>query len=481
MKQMFTSLPTRLFLLFILFTIQSSYVHANPADGERVYDYFSRIARTGENASVFQQINNEPHNFNWNNAKTMEFEGNLRVLKIKDAGENNEKTTIVLIRKLTGEVFILYNPAKAGFDLDTLTDMSKNRLILKLNVLKGVVQGQEFIYAKLIGTPTQPLFDQIFKISIVLMLILIMIGMGMTLTMKEFALVFQSPRGIILGQFLQFGLMPVIAVLLGYVSGFQSEYPYIYVGIILIAVCPGGVVSNLMTHYAKGDLALSISITSFSTVLSLFFTPFLLSFYCKNVPEISIPVPAVALTITILVIIPLIVGMLIRKKWKNFAQKATPFFSALGIVTVLFIMVAGIISNMDKLSDITRYGLKFYFVVFLLTILGMILGGFFPKLFKINNFQARAISLETGLRNSALAMTLAILMQDQMGDFYSSMFVVSGIFGLLMFVSGLISIIAFKWVLPVTADETTSESDESDKSTFDPQPTKETIAYTKTS
>lgn len=450
MKKRMHLFPPQIFLLFFLYATQVSFsVQAAPVDGEKLYGYLSKIAQTGEKTSVFHHINKQPQYLDWNNSVHNEFEGNLRILKIKNSQDINEHTTVFLLRKLSGDIFVLHNPTGTGLNYNDLKKMSQNRLIFKVNLMKSIIQGKEYTYARFIETPYQPLFDRIFKISIVLMLILIMVGMGMTLTINEFALVFQSPRGIFVGQLLQFGVVPLIAVILGYISGFHMDYPYIYVGFILIAVSPGGVVSNLMTHYAKGDLALSISITSFSTVLSLFFTPFLLAFYCKNVPEISIPVLAVVLTITVLVIIPLLVGMLIRGRWKNFAEKATPFFSALGILTVLFIMVAGIITNIDKVLDTTRYGLKFYIVVFLLTLLGMLLGGVLPKLLNINNFQSRAISLETGLRNSALAMTLALLMQDQMGDFYSSMFVVSGVFGLLMFVAGLIAIILFKHFLPI--------------------------------
>ena len=81
--------------------------------------------------------------------------------------------------------------------------------------------------------------------------------------------------------------------------------------------------------------------------------------------------------------------------------------------------------------------------------LGMLLGIVFSKLCRIDNYQTRAISLETGLRNSALAMTIALLLQDSMGDFYSSMFVTSGLFGLIMYLAGVISIFLYKPLLPV--------------------------------
>ena len=139
--------------------------------------------------------------------------------------------------------------------------------------------------------------DRIFKICIILMLFFVMVGMGMTLTVKEFALIFIKPRGIILGEILQFGLMPFLAMCLGRLLGFHEQYPFIFVGMILITAIPGGVTSNLMTYYAKGDLALSISLTSFSTVMSIVFTPLLLALYCADLPEITIPIKIVVQTI----------------------------------------------------------------------------------------------------------------------------------------------------------------------------------------
>jgi len=236
---------------------------------------------------------------------------------------------------------------------------------------------------------------------------------------------------------------------LGHLLGFYELYPFIFVGMILITATPGGVISNLMTYYAKGDLALSISLTSISTVLSLVFTPLLLALYCADMPEINISVKIVVQTILILVIVPLVVGMAIRGKWQSLAEKATPFFSALGIVSLIVLIIVGVLSNLHAFADTARYGFKFYTTIFSLTMLGMVFGILFPKMFRIDNYQTRAISLETGLRNSSLAMTIVLLLQDTMGDFYSSMFVTSGLFGLAMYFAGLIAILFYKPLLPV--------------------------------
>jgi BASS family bile acid:Na+ symporter len=93
-------------------------------------------------------------------------------------------------------------------------------------------------------------------------------------------------------------------------------------------------------------------------VLSLVFTPLLLAFYCANVPEVNIPVGMVVQTIIVLVIIPLAVGMTVRARWAKFATKATPFFSVLGVIALLFLIVAGLLGNREVFTDTDRYGFR---------------------------------------------------------------------------------------------------------------------------
>jgi BASS family bile acid:Na+ symporter len=438
---------------------------ANDGSDEAVYRKLSGIAIGKGDNSLFDRLNNNSRNMAWEGAAETEFVGNLRVLKSAREEATGGDARIYLLRKLSGELYILSLPADPSArdkDADSfyagLDEISGNKMVFSVKTLQATVNGETYKFAQLTARPEQMKLDRIFKICIILMLFFVMVGMGMTLTVKEFTLIFIKPRGIILGEILQFGLMPFLAMCLGRLLGFHEQYPFIFVGMILITAIPGGVTSNLMTYYAKGDLALSISLTSFSTVMSIVFTPLLLALYCADLPDIIIPVKIVVQTILILVIIPLVVGMAIRGKWKPFAEKATPFFSALGIIALLFLIITGILSNLHAFADTARYGFKFYTTIFSLTMLGMLFGIVFSKLVRINNYQTRAISLETGLRNSALAMTIALLLQDSMGDFYSSMFVTSGLFGLVMYLAGVISIFLYKPLLPVFENSRGSDS-----------------------
>ncbi|MBC8183302.1 bile acid:sodium symporter [candidate division KSB1 bacterium] len=447
-------------LLVISIAVAPASSNADAKSGEKLYGELSQIANGKGDVKLFETLNTESRKLDWEKSAEMEFAGNLRVLKVVTDKAPNYGRTLYLLRKLTGEVFILSvpkDPAMLDKDADSfyggLNDMLESKMIFNVGVIQSVVDGQSYDIARFNTSPRPVLLDKIFKIFIILMLFFVMVGMGLTLTLKEFALVFKNPRGIFIGEILQFGVMPLMAFGFGYLLGFYEHYPFIFVGMILITAIPGGVTSNLMTYYAKGDLALSISLTSFSTVLSLIFTPLLLALYCTNLPDVTIPVKVVVQTILILVIIPLVVGMSIRNKWATFAKKATPFFSALGIFALLVLIVAGVLSNLNSFADTARYGVKFYSTVFSLTFLGMLVGMLFPKLAGINNYQTRAISLETGLRNASLAMTIALLIQDATGDFYSSMFFTSGIFGLVMYLAGLISIFLYKRLLPLPVKE----------------------------
>ncbi|MFH1980612.1 MAG: bile acid:sodium symporter family protein [Pseudomonadota bacterium] len=421
-----------------------------------LYERLSQVAAGKGDGSFFEKLNTAARLLDWSRAEEKTFSGHLRIIRAAPGGDNLDRDVVYLLRALTGSIHILSLPqepeslvAGSGSPYAGLDGKFENKLVFHVSLAMETIDGVDYHFARLIDPPVQPSLDRIFKSSIILMLFFVMVGMGLTLTFKDFALVFTKPRGIILGEILQFGFMPFLAMAMGHLLGFYQQYPFIFVGMILITAIPGGVTSNLMTYYAKGDLALSISLTSFSTVLSIVFTPLLLALYCANMPEVNIPVKTVVQTIMVLVIIPLILGMSVRGRWPRFAGKATPIFSALGIIALLALIVAGVLSNIHVFKDTARYGFKFYTAVFALTFLGMMFGIVFSKMINISNYQTRAISLETGLRNSALAMTIALLMQDAMGDFYSSMFVTSGLFGLIMYVAGIIAIFLYKPLLPV--------------------------------
>lgn len=433
--------------IIIYFLVFCPMAVADETSGETFYKHLSAIANSGNN-SLIEELNTTPRKLDWYNAEALKFKGHLRFLTSVKPG-STDQTRLFFIRNTEGSIIILTIPDSNDPVYQNLEKLIESKLNFDVKVLNSTIGDKEYQFAQFINPPVQVAFDKIFKLMIILMLFLVMIGMGLTLTGKDFSILISKPRGIIIGEILQFGIMPLIGVALGYLMGFHEKYPYIYVGMVLITATPGGVTSNLMTHYAKGDVALSVALTSLSTVLSIFFVPLLLNAYCSNIPDVKVPTNTIALTITVLVIVPLCIGMLFRKINEARAKKLIPVFSILGIIALLFLIIAGILSNLEGFADTERHGVLFYTMVLLLTFSGMIVGGVVSSLFKVSNFQVRAISLETGLRNASLAMTIALLIQDSMGDFHSSMFWVSGMFGLSMYVAGLIAIKVYPKFFPI--------------------------------
>lgn len=457
------------FRYLVVLAVVSLSVHAPraaagepPLSGEATYQHLVKLASsTGTDAALFQQLDEASRSLSWEGATELTFDGHLRQLDVL-AGPEGEKRAFYFVRAVTGEVSILAMPADLsaleGGDESPYAGLGKvlgKKTRFQALARSATVDGTEYAFVRLEAKPEQLLLDRLFFVAIVVLLFLTMVGMGMTLTVADFAQVFKTPLAMIVGPVSIFGVMPLLAMAMGRAFGFYESYPFIYLGMILIAVTPGGVTSNLMTYFGKGDVALSVSLTAVCTVAALVFTPLLLQLFGPNIPEFSIPVMEVFKTMLVLVVVPLFVGMLVRWKAAGFAQRAEKVFALIGLFALLFLIVVGIWSNLEKFADTDRYGAKFYAMVFLLTLAGMLVSSLVSKILRVKNYQIRAISLETGLRNASLAMTIALLLQDQMGDFYSSMFFTSGIFGLCMYVAGAISIFLYPRLFPLTDDELT--------------------------
>jgi BASS family bile acid:Na+ symporter len=410
--------------------------------GEELYTYLSKKIISEGDVTFVDGLNTSSLKLDWSAAQKKELTGNLRILKVKTGKVVTE--ALYFIRGSEGDMYVVSLPAEGGRPAAEYEKMSENRMMFALEIVTGDHEGKTYAFARISGEPKAILFDRIFKIAIVLMLFLVMVGMGLTLKISDFSLVFRKPLGIVIGIVLQYGLMPLVALGLSHLFGFYQAYPFIFMGLILATASPAGVTSNLLTQFAKGDLALSISLTSISTILALFCTPLLLSIYGKTDSGASLPVLLIAQTIIVLVIVPLAVGMTVRAKFETAALKAAPIFSVLGIITVLFIMVTGVVGNLNALTDTDRYSLSFYFAPLILALTGMLIAIAVGKISRVSPKQIRSLAFETGVRNSALAMTLAILIQDQIGDFYGSLFIVNGVYGLEMYIAGILFVMLFR-------------------------------------
>lgn len=271
--------------------------------------------------------------------------------------------------------------------------------------------------------------DSTSAIILAISLMIIMLGMGLSLVINDFRRIFKTPKSIVIGLLNQIVLLPVIAFILASIFPLQPE---IAVGIMVLAACPGGATSNLISHLAKADTALSVTLTAFSSFITILTIPFIVNFSLEQFLDqsnmIQLDIMQTFLQILMIIIIPIIIGMLIRKYRESFAMKMEkPVRIASAIVLIL--VVAGIIiKEKDTLAEsFKQAGLA----VITLNLIVMFVGFYSAKLFKITNRRALSIAIESGIQNGTLGITVAVVL---LGN--SQFAVVSAIYGVLMLFTG---------------------------------------------
>lgn len=227
----------------------------------------------------------------------------------------------------------------------------------------------------------------------------IMFGMGLTLTAPDFALVVKRPLPVIIGVIAQFVIMPLLAVALVKVFGLN---PALAVGVILVGCAPGGTSSNVISYLAKGDVALSVTMTSISTLLAPIFTPVLTLWLAGEYLPVS--AGSLAMSIVKIVLIPVIGGLLVRVLLKKIIGRVLPVLPWISVIGIALV-VAGVVSNSaDKLIEA---GLLVLIVVIAHNGLGYLLGYVAAHVLRQPERAARTTAIEVGMQNSGLAATLA--------------------------------------------------------------------------
>ena len=237
--------------------------------------------------------------------------------------------------------------------------------------------------------------------KVTILLGVVMFGMGMTLRIRDFKLVFQRPRDVFIGALAQFTIMPALAWLLA--KGFGLP-PELAAGVILVGTCPGGTSSNVMTYLARGDVALSVSMTMTTTILAPIVTPLLTWWLAGEWVEISLS--AMMLSIVQVVILPIVLGIIINTFFEATVQKVVTLLPLIS-VTAIVLIVGGVVSVSSQ--RIMETGLLIMLVVMCHNLLGYGIGFLLAKLLHMNMAKAKAISIEVGMQNSGLATSLAML------------------------------------------------------------------------
>jgi bile acid:Na+ symporter, BASS family len=243
-----------------------------------------------------------------------------------------------------------------------------------------------------------------FKLSglILPLLQVIMFGMGTELSFREFRDVVKMPKGILIGIICHYSIMPLLGFTLAGIFNFPKE---IAAGIILVGCCPSGLASNVMSYLAKANLALSVSVTSISTLLAPLLTPLLMRILAGQ--YVTIRFWTMALDIIKIVIVPILAGLLIHSMARNrftWLGKGMPLVSMFGITLIIMIITA---AGRDSLMKV---GLLLILAIFIQNAAGYLFGYSAARLLGLAEKDCRTISLEVGMQNGGLASGLALTM-----------------------------------------------------------------------
>ena len=264
-------------------------------------------------------------------------------------------------------------------------------------------------------------------------LALIMLGLGLGLSIKDFTRILRNPKDFLVGFICQLILLPIVAYILILILRLPLE---IALGLMIIAAAPGGVTSNVLTKFANGDVALSISLTAVMSLLSIISVPFIVinSANLLGVTNISsdISMTGIALKMALVVTVPVIIGMIIRGFAENFIISKINIINK--ITTILFIIVFAAIWIEEK-DNIFSYLAQAGFAVLILNVIMMTLAYFIAKKFATGIEQRKCISLECGLQNGTLAVFVATLMFNDV-----AYMVPTAAYALIMYITGFIFI-----------------------------------------
>ena len=231
------------------------------------------------------------------------------------------------------------------------------------------------------------------------LLMVVMFGMGLTMKPRDFALVFKRPKDILVGTAAQFIIMPALAF--GLSKLFQLD-PALTAGVVLVSTCPGGTSSNVITYLSKGDVALSVGMTSVITLLAPLLTPAITWLLLQT--TVRVDVWAMFWSIIQVIIIPVALGFVINRFFGKFTEKAVAVLPSVSTVAICLIIAAVVSHNAEK---IYTSGVLVFAVVILHNLLGYAGGFGLGKLLKMPPEKVKALSIEVGMQNSGLATSLA--------------------------------------------------------------------------
>jgi len=259
----------------------------------------------------------------------------------------------------------------------------------------------------------------------------IMFALGLGLTGTDFLRVIKQPKDFFVGAISQIILLPVIAFVLVKIWPISPE---LAIGVMIIAAAPGGVTSNILTSFARGDVALSISLTAIISLLSVITVPFIIVtslglLGSENVSQ-NISLTSMAISMFLIVTVPVIIGMIFRRFASNTAINFEPIAKKISVVLFIIVLLGAILAEKD---NIVSYFADAGLITFVLNVLMMVVAFYVAKLFGTGNAQKKCIAIECGLQNGTLAIFVGTIL------FGGGAFVIpAATYSLIMFVTSLI-------------------------------------------
>lgn len=283
-------------------------------------------------------------------------------------------------------------------------------------------------------------------------LALVMFGIALEISVNDFKRLFQNPRSIFTGVFSQFLLLPLITFILVWLI---EPIPSIALGMFMVAACPGGNISNFITHLAKGNSALSVSLTAIATLLAVFMTPLNLQFWgslygptAKILKDVAISPLEMIKLVSLLLAIPLLLGMWVNYLRPVLAKKMAKVLKWISLIFFISLIFLALYNNKEIFMDYVIY--VFWIVVFH-NLIAFLTGFSIAKLMGLSNRDVRSITIETGIQNSGLGLLLIFTFFDGLGG----MALLAAFWGIWHLVSGLV--LSGLWgSRPITKEELAS-------------------------
>ncbi|GMM85007.1 bile acid:sodium symporter family protein [Pseudoalteromonas sp. MTN2-4] len=239
-----------------------------------------------------------------------------------------------------------------------------------------------------------------FKSSIVPLLMFIMLTMGLTLKPADFKRVVENKKAVGLGLVLQFTVMPITAFLLSQLFVLDTQ---MLIGMVLVGAVAGGTASNVLCYLAKGDVALSVTMTAVSTLIGVFMTPLLTSLLIAQ--NVDIPILSMLSSLAKIVLLPLLTGIMLNYTFSNVIAKIHSKLPIIAMLAIIFIISIIVALNHQKLQSLSLLTVA---AVMLHNLIGLSLGYWAPKKLGFNEHVCRTVAFEVSMQNSGLAVALAI-------------------------------------------------------------------------